>query len=360
MDGNNTQPDTEWRKRYDAAHSLLEDVKTLALYQQIVDRCDPTAPPTAHLFAQSEIVRRARRVCLLAGSFNPLTQAHVAVAEAARKAAHLDVIIWVLTAVTIDKERVARASLPDRLGQLSAYSENAPPAGGNLLALLNRGLYVDQAIAVRQLLGTSAQLFILVGFDKIVQIFDPRYYSDREAALHTLFAQATLLVAPRAGAGAAELKTLLARPENAPYRHRVRFIPMPPEYWDESSTQVRALAARHDSASGKILSRLVTPEGIALIESGAYVPVVATENVAVPDIDNIIDAYQWRQRWIRAFARTRSPILWGNIPPLSTLVECAVAPDKRGATIRRGLTRIITAPPEQVRRLLRTLLAKVS
>lgn len=360
MDRNNTPPDTTWQKRYDVALGILEDVKTLALYQQLVDRCDPTAPPTAHLFAQFEIAHRVRRVCLLAGSFNPLTQAHVAVAEAARKAAHLDVIIWVLTAVTIDKERVARASHPDRLGQLSAYTESAPPAGGNLLALLNRGLYVDQAIAVHQLLGSSAQLFILVGFDKIVQIFDPRYYSDREAALHALFAQATLLVAPRAGAGEAELETLLAKPENALYHHRVRFIPMPPEYSDESSTEIRALAARHDSASGEILSRLVTPEGKALTETGAYVPAVTTENVAVLDVDNTTDTYLWRQAWIRAFARTQSPILWGNLPPLSTLVAYTAAPDKRGTTIRHGLTRIITAPPAQVRRLLRTLLAKVS
>ncbi|HEX8032884.1 MAG TPA: hypothetical protein VF510_03510 [Ktedonobacterales bacterium] len=360
MERNNAQSDTEWRNQYDAAHSMLEDVKALALYQQIVDRCDPAAPPTAHIFAHPEIARRARRVCLLAGSFNPLTQAHVAVAEAARNAAHLDVIIWVLTKVTIDKERVARASLPDRLGQLSAYIENAPQAGGNLLALLNRGLYVDQATAIRQLLDANAHLCMLVGFDKIVQILDPHYYSDREAALRALFAQAKLLVAPRAGAGEAELEALLVRPENAPYRHHVKFIPMPPEYQDESSTEVRALAARHDSASSKILSRLVTPEGLALIDTGAYVPVVTTGNVDIPDVDNITDAYLWRQTWIRAFARTRSPILLDNLPPLSTLVAYTVAPDKRGATIRRRLARIITAPPEQVRRLLRTLLAKIS
>jgi nicotinamide-nucleotide adenylyltransferase len=359
MNRNNTQPDTEWRKRYDAAHSKLENVTALALYQQLVEQCDPAGQPTAHVFAQPEIARHARQICLLAGSFNPLTTAHVAVAEAARKAAEVDVILWVLTAVTIDKERVARASLPDRLGQLGAFTENAPPTGGNMLALLNRGLYVDQATAVRQLLDSNTHLFILVGFDKIVQIFDPHYYSDRDAALQALFAQADILVAPRAGAGEADLEALLTRPENVPYRHHVRFIPIPPEYQDESSTEVRAIAARNDSASRKLLFRLVTPEGLALIETGAYVPVATTGNVTVPDVDSTNDTYLWRQMWIRAFARTRSPILWDNLPPLSNLVAYTVAPDTRGATIRRGLVRVITAPPQQVRRLLRALLAKI-
>lgn len=355
----NIQPGSEWQKRYSAARSILEDARTLTLYQQLVDQCDPAAPPTAHIMTPPESMRRARRVCLLAGSFNPLTSAHVALAEAARESAHLDTIVWVSTAVTIDKERVARAALPDRLGQLRAYVENAPSAGGNQLALLNRGLYVDQASAIRPLLGSSTELFMLVGFDKIIQIFDPHYYSDREAALHTLLAQAKLLVAPRAGAGAADLEALLAKPENAPYSDHVRFIPMPPEYGSESSTQARTIATQEDTAGGENLSTLVTPEGMALIDTGAYVPVATTGNAAVPDAGNLSDAYLWRQIWIRAFARTQPPIVPNNLHPLSTLVTYTLMPDKHGATIRRVLVRTLTAPPEHIHRLLCAALAKM-
>ena len=40
----------------------------------------------------------------------------------------------------------------------------------------------------------TAELTLLVGYDKVVQILDPKYYDDRDAALHELFALARLLV----------------------------------------------------------------------------------------------------------------------------------------------------------------------
>ena len=55
-----------------------------------------------------------------------------------------------------------------------------------------------------------------------MQIFDPRYYDDREAALRRLFGQAAFLVAPRDEHSAADLAALLGRPQNAPYAGRVR------------------------------------------------------------------------------------------------------------------------------------------
>lgn len=358
MAWNSIQSGSEWQNRYNTAHSILEDIKTLALYQQVIDRSDPGAPPSANIITSSEIVRRARRVCLLAGSFNPLTMAHAALAETARKSAHLDVIIWVSTAVTINKEDVTRASLCDRLGQLSAYVENASSAGGNLLALLNRSLYVDQASAIRPLLDPSTELFLLVGFDKIVQIFDPRYYSNRDAALHSLFSQASVLVAPRAGAGEADLKALLTRPENEKFSDHVQFIPVPPEYGEESSTEARVIAASKDALSDENLSTLVAPEGMALIATGAYVPASSTGNAAIPDSNNLSDAYLWRQAWIRAFARARSSILQKDLPPLSTLMTRTLAPDKHGAAIRRTLVRALTAPPGHIR-MLQAALAKI-
>ncbi len=359
MGANIIQPVSEWQKRYDAAHNRLEDVLLLAQYQRLIDRCDPAAPPSAHIFMRTQVARRARRVCLLAGSFNPLTEAHVALANAARETAQLDVIIWVYTAITVDKERIVRAALPDRIGQLSAYVENPADPESNLLALLNRGLYVDQANAIRPLLGVNAELFILVGFDKVVQIFDPRYYTDRESALHALFAQAKLLVAPRAGAGEADLAALLARHENTPFADNVLFIQVPPEYADESSTEARVLASGNKVTSGDALRRLVTPEGIALIGTGAYTPPTATDIVTAPSVDDVSDAYSWRQMWIRALARTPSPVHWHDVPPLSAMLACTVAHDERGAEIRQALIRALTTQPQNVGKLLRAALARV-
>ncbi len=364
MGVNIIQPGSEWRKRYDAAHNTLEDALVLAQYQRLIDQCDPAAPPSAHIFMQPQATRHARRICLLAGSFNPLTEAHVALAEAARGAAHLDEIIWVFTAITIDKERILRASLPDRIGQLSAYVDNSTSPGSNILALLNRGLYVDQASAILPLLGADTEVFILVGFDKIVQIFDPRYYTDRESALHALFAQAKLLVAPRAGAGEADLAALLARHENAPFADHVRFIHVPPEYAEESSTEARLLASGHKGRSDEALRRLATPEGMALIGTGAYATATATGDVTTPDVttpnvDDVSDAYSWRQVWIRALARTPSSVFWQDVPPLSAMLACTIARDKRGAELRHALRRALTTPQKNGSKLLRAALARV-
>lgn len=352
MGADTIQPDGEWLKRSTAARKELDDMTVVAHYQRIIDRCDPAAAPSAHIFNWPAAARHTRRVCLLAGSFNPLTRAHIALEEAARKAAQLDVIIWTCTAITVDKERVARASLPDRLGQLSAYVKNAAAPEGNVLALLNRGLYVDQASAIRPHLGPGVELYILIGFDKIVQIFDPRYYTDREAALRALFAQAKLLVAPRAGAGAGELEALLARPENTPYAGHVRFIHMSPEYAEESSTEARALAARLDPTSDEALRQVATPEGMALIATGAYAPVTTTDHHVTPDVDDTSDAYLWRQTWIRASARIESPLSWRDVPPLSALLAHTLAHDERGAESRHALIRALTAPAKDAGRLL--------
>lgn len=359
MGADNIQLGNEWQTRYDAAHRKLDNAIELAQHQRLIDRCDPAALPSAHILTRPQIARQARRVCLLAGSFNPLTQAHVALAEAARGASQIDAIIWVYTAITIDKERVVRASLPDRIGQLSAYAEHFTRAENNIVALLNRGLYVDQASAIRPLLGTGAELYILVGFDKIVQIFDPHYYTDRELALHSLFAQAKLLVAPRAGAGEAELAALLARHENAPFADHVRFIQVPPEYAEESSSGARILASRNKDASSEALRQLVTPEGMALIQTGAYTPVAEAGDITSSDVNDVSNAYLWRQRWIQALARAPVMALWHDIPSLSAMLTCTVAHDERGAEIRRALIRALATSPKHVSRLLRATVARM-
>lgn len=348
-----------WQQRYDGANGALEDAPALAQLQRLIDQCDPAAPPTANILTSINALSRARRICLLTGSFNPLTVAHVALAAAAREAARLDLMIWACAAVTIDKEGVSRASLSDRLQQLVAYVASRTLSGDNLQVLLNRGLYVDQASAIRPLLHRDAALFILVGFDKIVQIFDHTYYTDRTASLDALFAQARLLVAPRAGAGKAELEALLAQPENTPYADHVQFVPVPPEYADDSSTEARRLAEQGNAANIATLRRLVTPEGMALVATGAYAPATLAGEITALDVHDTRDAYLWRHVWVRAFARAHSLVVWRDIPPLSELVTYTLMPDKRGKQIRRALLRALTTPPEDVGPLLRTALAKV-
>ena len=314
-----------WRQRFEAARALLDDTARIAALARIRPTPDATSVPHAGVLASAADLRTAQSVGVLAGSFNPLTLAHLALAVAARAHAGLDRIVWTMAAVTVDKERVERAAVADRLAQLEALAASCP---GAAVARTNHGLYVDQARAFRALISPGARLSFVVGFDKIAQIFDPRYYADRDAALAELFALTDVLVAPRAGMGASALANLLAQPENARFASHVRFLAVSDTYTQDSSTEVRALASAA-SAAGAVASErlrvLAPPEGIALIATGAYRPA-----------DTSADHYLWRERWLRALSPWDDAALAGA-PPLSLLTDIATESSTRGDLARRWL-----------------------
>lgn len=255
----------EDRQRYARAAATLNDARLAAQFARIIHGLASVPYPAGRILSEGELLQRSRRVGLLAGSFNPLTRAHVALAEAARAAGRLDAILWTLSVVTVDKERVERASLVDRLLQLHAFIGAGPDA----LALMNRGLYAEQADVARALVPQIEELVIVVGFDKIVQILDPRYYDDRDAVLDRLFACATLLVAPRVDEDEASLYMLIQREENRRYRDRIAFCPVSRRFRHDSSSESRAIAGK--PMAGHRLRRLLPPEGRALAQvAGAY------------------------------------------------------------------------------------------
>jgi nicotinic acid mononucleotide adenylyltransferase len=230
------------------------------------------------------------------------------------------VIIWACAAVSVDKERVERAALVDRLAQMRAFVAGRRR---DTLTLLNRGLYVDEARTLRTLLPPEAEVSLLVGYDKIVQIFDPKYYDDRDAALRELFALARLLVAPRGDDGAEALAKLLATPANRPFAAHVRYLDVPSTWLRDSSTEARALAAEQPP-NVAALARLLPPAGLALaLHTDAFHA-------------NAI-AYDIRARWLNALARLPISIA-RSLPPLDTLTRMTRADDVRGERLRRWLT----------------------
>ncbi|MDP8924504.1 MAG: hypothetical protein M3O34_16740, partial [Chloroflexota bacterium] len=195
----------------------------------------------------------ARSVALLPGSFNPPTVAHLALARAGLERG-ADAALFSLATRTVDKEVVTGAGLEDRLLLLELLAARDPRLG---VLLVNRGLYVDQAAAVRAAFPGLREVVFLVGHDKIVQIFDPRYYDDRDAALERLFGLARFLVAPRAEAGPGELAALLDRPENRRFASAVRPLDIAPMLRDVASSAVRARVAGPDSTGA---ARVAPPE----------------------------------------------------------------------------------------------------
>lgn len=195
------------------------------------------APPQAWLLSPLPIPP-PEHLGVLCGSFNPPTLAHVGLADAAA-AAGLDQVVYAVAKVTVDKETVTGVALEDRLLLLLACTAGRADRG---VALVNRGLYVEQARAFRDFLGSRTKLTFVIGMDKLFQILDPDYYVDRDAALDELFSLASLMVANRGGQGQQAFTKLLDRPANRAYRPHIHFLPLPESVAHLSSSGVREVA----------------------------------------------------------------------------------------------------------------------
>jgi nicotinic acid mononucleotide adenylyltransferase len=263
---------TEARLRRLGAASALDDVTAAAqVFRQAQDVAATTDPCGALLAAST--LDSPQRVGMLSGSFNPLTRAHVALANSAQAVGRLDMIVWMIPIIAINKANVERAALVDRLLQMRVFVQTR----GDALAVVNRGLYVEQANIAQGLIPGCEELLMIVGFDKILQILDPAYYADRSAALDQLFSQVKALVAPRDGENEATLAELLALPGNQRYRTRITFCPLPRRYQGDSSTKARSAASR-GSAGVRTVQTLLAPEGRALAAlPDVYAPVSSAE-----------------------------------------------------------------------------------
>lgn len=223
----------------------MQDESDLAVYHELLQALDPNGPPEARMVVGDLAI--GERLAVLPAAFNPPTRAHMGLARAALDTGAFDRLLLMLSLRTIDKEAATGASLDSRLHMLALMATGQPRLG---VALCNRGLYLDQAIALQDAFAPHDLAFV-VGFDKIVQILDPRYYVNRDDALRSLFRQAHFLVAPRDGTDEAMLDELFGRPENREYRSRVAFLPLSALQAKEqalSSTLVRELLGRGKDA----------------------------------------------------------------------------------------------------------------
>jgi nicotinic acid mononucleotide adenylyltransferase len=231
----------------------LEDPADLRALRRLVRETTGAPRPAARWVRP--LAQPSRWLAALAGTFNPPTQAHLALLEAAR-AAGADAVTFVVAVVSIEKEQLSAALLEDRLALLDQIAARLE-AG---LVLTNAGLYAEQAAALRTLLPTATRLSFILGADKVLQIFDPRYYHDRDAALEQLFAQADLLVVPRAELESEAIARFLATPPAARWRHAVTLL-SPPASLDR---WLSASAVRRGEVTS--LEQALPPESVRFLE----------------------------------------------------------------------------------------------
>jgi nicotinic acid mononucleotide adenylyltransferase len=192
---------------------------------------------------------------LLAGTFNPLTRAHVALAVVGRRWGCARVVL-AAAPVSLDKEGVERAHLVDRLDWVVRWARRRAWA---VVAVASHPLLVDMAEALRAQAG--GEVALLVGADKANQLVEPRWYEDVEAALARLGRAATVLVAERAGHPVAALPLAaeaLVTPGWVPAR---------------SATGARAVAAAGGSLDGlvpAVVAREVRRTGAYDPDGGGY------------------------------------------------------------------------------------------
>jgi nicotinic acid mononucleotide adenylyltransferase len=215
--------------------ACLYDLPRLLWLRAVEQQLQRQSEPALHVLRP--LTQAPATIAVLPGSFNPLTRGHEALVAAAWRE-DVDAVLLVLPVRAIDKEGVARAALVDRALVLLQW---AARHGGTGVALVNRGLYLEQAALLAAQYPSSAITF-LVGYDKVEQIFDPRYYTDRDAALEALFRLATLRVAPRQGRGTDALDALLQREENRRFAAHVTPLRLEADVDALSSTIVREAA----------------------------------------------------------------------------------------------------------------------
>jgi hypothetical protein len=200
-----------------------------------------------------------------------------------------------------------------------------------VVAAASHGLYAEQADAAMRAFA-NAEIAFLVGSDKVLQIFDSRWYADRDAALERLFARACLVVAPRSDQDDA-LRDVLRAPENRRFAGRVDVLRLHPAVSDLSSTRVRGLLAAGADPAGLV------PSAVAGVITAvrAFAPPVLTG-------DEEVDAYDVRARLI--------DLLWvarghdADRIDLRALVRTATAPGAPGRKLRALLAAGTLSAPD--------------
>jgi nicotinic acid mononucleotide adenylyltransferase len=172
---------------------------------------------------------------LLPGSFDPLTIAHAAMAEAALAHAHLVALLYSVR--TLPKGEGAPEALLEEMERLAWLERFREGRGRIAIAACSHGLLAEQVQAAAARFPRAA-LSVVIGSDKLLQLLDPVWYEDRNAVLGPMFDRSTVRLAVRAGDEDAVTAALDA-PENARWRGLVERLDVPPSIAAVSSSDVR-------------------------------------------------------------------------------------------------------------------------
>ncbi len=181
------------------------------------------------------------KIGIVAGAFNPVTRAHLALAAAAKPC--VDEIVFAIPRVFPHKE-FEGAGLEDRVRMIRQACDYR-------VEITEGGLYLEIAREIRERTGAS-EIHLICGRDAAERIVEWKY--DDPEMLDRMFQEVRLLVASRQGSYEA--------PENL--RHRIHALDVPAEFDQVSSSEVRRRIA-----AGEPWEHLV-PEAIVQLARTIY------------------------------------------------------------------------------------------
>ncbi|MFL5797962.1 MAG: adenylyltransferase/cytidyltransferase family protein [Actinomycetota bacterium] len=190
----------------------------------------------------------APSVALLAGSFDPVTVAHLALSEAARE--HAALVVALYSARTLPKEPGTPPPLLDERERIETLAAACAGREGLAAGLCSHGLLADQVTAAAGRF-PGADLFVVLGSDKLSQLLDPAWYEDRERALASLFSSATVLYATRRGEEELAARAV-AEAVALGWGARIRRLDVPPDVASVAARDVRDRARRGDDVSALV------------------------------------------------------------------------------------------------------------
>jgi nicotinate-nucleotide adenylyltransferase len=198
---------------------------------------DPSKPPRLSFFrvapAGVSIVPQARRLGVLSAAFNPITRAHLALAQSAYSHYQLHEVLFVLP-MTQPHKLIHDASIDARLRMMKLAIQETPAFA---IGLCTHGLFIDICRAVALAYPSQTRLWFISGRDAAERILTWPY-ADPAATLSTLFTQADLLVADREGAF-----TLPDLPSVRAHAAHIHHLPLAGEINHISATAIRARLA---------------------------------------------------------------------------------------------------------------------
>lgn len=231
-------------------------------FTELFSGLDPSGPPRIELIHRARPpLRRAGKLGIFSGSFNPLTLAHAKMVEDTLTAYQFDEMLLLLAKANVDKD-VFGLPLAARLLTLKKYVESQPRFS---VGVSSHGRYIDKVAALKAILPPDTEFHFIVGYDTLVRIFDPKYYRDFHTELQALFVAARFIVANRAEADIKTIETFMAEPEIRQYAPYVSCIPLPDVYAYMSSTEVRELLEQ-----GKAIEHLVPPSILEFLSKSIH------------------------------------------------------------------------------------------